>query len=214
MSSLDKILLVIEDTYNPDEDAYCPGLTTREENEDQPKSGEIVVVGVAVYTLPPSSKRLGHFQNTKAIETVFPVDETDESIDFWHQMTYFQKTASVITAHFSKSLYLNTLTVHPAYSRRGHGANLTQWGIELARIDGVDLGLVASEFGNKLYKRLGFGYVDQFKIEGDEISPRGVEGEVLRWRFDEGFVEENNKGEERRYCCVEKLIDEMMKLKL
>ena len=41
---------------------------------------------------------------------------------------------------------------------------------------------MSSEYGNALYKRMGFEFVDSFSFKGDDLSPRGMSGEFLRFK--------------------------------
>lgn len=64
MKSMNHVLLVIEDTYDPAENEQCPEVITSEDNETMPNTGDKVVVGVAMIELPKTSERIGQFQNT------------------------------------------------------------------------------------------------------------------------------------------------------
>jgi len=71
------------------------------------------------------------------------------------------------------------LCVHPAYWSRGHGSTLTKWGLELAKIDGVKMGVMGPAMGMRLYKYLGFKHLDDLELEGDELVPKGKKAGVL-----------------------------------
>lgn len=103
--------------------------------------------------------------------------------------------------YFKKDLYLSLLVVHPAYGRRGHGANLIKWGIELAIKDRLKFGLVASEVANPLYKSLGFEFLEKFDLQGDETSKNGVHYEVLNWSHKEDKIVEHRIEDDLTTSC-------------
>lgn len=83
------------------------------------------------------------------------------------------------------------LVVHPFYQRRGLGRALISWGIRLAETDHLNVGTLASNMGELLFKALGFQMVERVKVEGDEGDHvggddglrRGIELEVVAlWR--------------------------------
>lgn len=179
MTSMDKVLIVVEDEYNPAENESCPDVTATEEGETPPQAGEKAVVGVAMFEVPKQSKRIGDFQNIKAIE-VNLLDGNGKDRDDYHRMKWSSKEAAAKKKHFPTDLYLTLLVVHPAYERRGHGADLVRWGIQLAQLDHLNIGLIASEVASPMYKRLGFEFIQKFDLEGNETSPRGIHYEVMK----------------------------------
>lgn len=73
------------------------------------------------------------------------------------------------------------LVVHPAYWGKSHGATLVKWGLELAKMDGVPMGVSGPEKGAKLYKALGFKPLAKLEFEGDELVEAALTLNVLRF---------------------------------
>ena len=59
-------------------------------------------------------------------------------------------------AYGGDQLHLQLLGTHPDHRRRGYGTALCNWGISLAKDDGVVVSLFASPMGFPLYSQLGF----------------------------------------------------------
>lgn len=76
---------------------------------------------------------------------------------------------------------MNSLVVHPAYWKRGHGSTLVEWSIALSKMDNVDQGVSAAAMGARLYKGLGFSLIARLEEEGDKDDPEGVYTELLRF---------------------------------
>lgn len=55
------ILLVVEDSYQPDENSKTGATIVPSLDDKEYQSGERVIVGFAAWTLPPGSKHLGQF---------------------------------------------------------------------------------------------------------------------------------------------------------
>ena len=85
--------------------------------------------------------------------------------------------------------HLQHISVAPAFQRRGVGAALVDWGLRVARREGVPCSLEASHAGRGLYAKKGFrryGWVDVVPgIDGPTLlwEPEGMEG---RWGVREG----------------------------
>lgn len=80
--------------------------------------------------------------------------------------------------HFppEKTLIVDMVTVHPFYQRRGHGRKLISWGLELAKLDNLGVGTVASNMGNLLFVALGFKELERPKIgEEEEENEKWIE---------------------------------------
>ncbi len=69
--------------------------------------------------------------------------------------------------------------MHPAYWSRGHGKRLARWGVELAKIDKIKTGVIASKMGENLYEDLGYYDVQNVHIDGDVQHPGGVSCVVM-----------------------------------
>ena len=68
-------------------------------------------------------------------------------------------------------MYLSALCVDPAYQGRGVGRALIQWGLDLAKKDGLGISLMASPDGYKgLYSKVGFRVAFRTKaiVPGDD----------------------------------------------
>lgn len=73
MARTDVAMVVAEDFFDPNENESCPNVVTRdlEDEGDQEEAsnrvedpGKKVVVGFAMFILPPESERYGEFQDT------------------------------------------------------------------------------------------------------------------------------------------------------
>lgn len=71
--------------------------------------------------------------------------------------------------------------VHPAYWKRGHGSKLAQWGVDLAALDAVDQGVLASGMGTRLFEHVGFKRIIDLHVPGDKKNPEGFDLTVLRY---------------------------------
>ncbi len=71
--------------------------------------------------------------------------------------------------------------VQPAYWGRGHGSALARWGVQLAGIDGVKQGVLASSMGSSLFEHVGFKKLADVSIPGDEEDPSGSSLVALRY---------------------------------
>jgi GNAT superfamily N-acetyltransferase len=79
---------------------------------------------------------------------------------------------------------LDIAVVHPAYWRHGHGARMVEWGMELARRDGVKVGVLSVPTGEKLYLRLGFKKLDEVVVHDDTedtIEPKELRAGVMEY---------------------------------
>ncbi|KAF4776594.1 acetyltransferase [Colletotrichum scovillei] len=66
-----------------------------------------------------------------------------------------------------KYVYCHIIAVKPEHQRKGVGALLTKWGLDMAELAGLPVYLESSEEGFGLYKRLGF------EVLQDKIVHRG-----------------------------------------
>lgn len=57
------IVVVAEDTYDPDEDQKSSASIPPDDGTFKPRKGESVIAGVASWKLEPESRRVGQFQN-------------------------------------------------------------------------------------------------------------------------------------------------------
>ncbi|MCJ1384236.1 hypothetical protein MMC17_007352 [Xylographa soralifera] len=165
-----------------------------------PVTRDKVIVGVAVWALEEGSRRTGDFQGDTDI---YPELSRSENRDQHqehneilgerahaaqkkyprHSSERNANTAGTDAAHryFEGISELEMLVVHPAYRGHGHGGALVQWGLELARLDGVKQGVIGPAKGMKLYESLGFELLDELQWQGDDITPDGLKLGVLRF---------------------------------
>ena len=64
--------------------------------------------------------------------------------------------------------HLQTLAVSPDYQRRGVGRCLLEWGLEMAREEGVSVTVESSDVGRQLYAKNGFKVVDWLGLGVEE----------------------------------------------
>ncbi|MCJ1392975.1 hypothetical protein MMC18_005847 [Xylographa bjoerkii] len=145
-----------------------------------PLSTEEVVVGVAVWALEEGSGRIGDFQDDTDTYPDIPRSENRDQHKE-HNEILCERAHAAQEKYFKGISELEMLVVHPAYQGHGHGGTLVQWGLELARIDGVKQGVIGPEQGMKLYKSLGFELLDELHWEADNITPDGLKLGVLRF---------------------------------
>ena len=92
------------------------------------------------------------------------------------RMRAFEESLAKARAHHFKRVYgenrihLRLLVTHPDYQRRGAGANLVTWGIEIAKENNLAVTLFASPIGGQLYRKLGFRDLSVIKILVDGES--------------------------------------------
>lgn len=71
-------------------------------------------------------------------------------------------------------IHLRILATHPDYRRRGAGAKLCKWGIDLAEKNRTYISVFASPMGGELYAQLGFKelavVVVQVKGEEEKVN--------------------------------------------
>lgn len=85
--------------------------------------------------------------------------------------------------YFQNCSELDILVVHPAYWGKGHGRTLVQWGLDFAKIDGVPQGVTGPDKGVKLYKALGFKYLADLELKGNDVVPEGLKRGVLKYEL-------------------------------
>ncbi|KAF1976795.1 acyl-CoA N-acyltransferase [Bimuria novae-zelandiae CBS 107.79] len=61
-------------------------------------------------------------------------------------------------------VFLYIILTHPDYRRKGIGAMLVQWGIDMAKELGVEFWLDASPVGKPLYEKMGFELVERVPL--------------------------------------------------
>ncbi|KAH0543410.1 hypothetical protein FGG08_002268 [Glutinoglossum americanum] len=146
------------------------------------------VVGVCCWRLPEGSGIVGWFQqggdgtgDPRIEPQPTPWISRDKS------PTRVRLVQTAIQAAHSKhfpptaTLIVDMLAVHPVYQRRGHGRALVEWGIQLARLDGLGVGTVASNMGELLFGAMGFRGVERVRVRDEGEDDEGIEVVVV-WR--------------------------------
>ena len=123
----------------------------------------------------------------------------DKSYDYEHLALFLAGQAGyadVIGRHIDNDnhIWLTMLGVDPRFHRRGVGKRLLQWGMSRADEEAVQMGLIASPAGRKLYESVGFQDVGVLKIEGcpltDSAYVRWPNGERKDIKLEEKIVTE------------------------
>jgi GNAT superfamily N-acetyltransferase len=113
---------------------------------------------------------------------------------FARQTTLAPKLAEVMAAvtaadeyfaPFPERWYLASLEVDERFARRGIGSLLVRWGMERAKGERVPVSLFATVAGERVYRKLGFEALGDFKA-GPGVGGVVVVQKVMAW-FPEGF---------------------------
>lgn len=176
-------LLVVEDDYDPAEVERMTGIVPEVDTEERPMPDEKVVAGVAAWRFLSGSPRTGQFVNTEGPFPDLAADRPHRDEHEEHVNSYHSKNDELTEKYFGASGWfeLDTLVIHPAYWRRGHGRTLVEWGLRLADIDQVEMCICATDAGFNLYRSLGCELLESWRMEGDEVSPAGVSGHIIRY---------------------------------
>ena len=70
------------------------------------------------------------------------------------------------------------MAVDPTFFGRGLGSALCRHGVDMARSDGLAVGVIAAGMGEKLYTSLGFKTIEKKTIKDERL---GREAEVEFW---------------------------------
>jgi ribosomal protein S18 acetylase RimI-like enzyme len=74
----------------------------------------------------------------------------------------------------------HVIAVHPKFQRRGIGALLTQWGVDVSDTIGIPVYLEATDASVKLYQKLGFQLLPEGVIlQPGVIGTEAVEAPVM-----------------------------------
>ena len=71
-------------------------------------------------------------------------------------------------------MVIDMMVTHPAYWRNGHARLITDWFVDLARLDQVGLGVAAAPMGKIFFKKVGFQKVKEVEIPGYEAHPTPI----------------------------------------
>ncbi|KAK3687437.1 hypothetical protein B0T22DRAFT_128447 [Podospora appendiculata] len=125
------IVLVAEDGYSMLEDSDVQSIFVVKEDPAPPNAR--VIVGVGVWDLGPTSSRFGQFfppppESEEERERIRRTDEQPlgQGYDDRHGGVVLKRFKSLLKSSLSEHSTLDTLVVHPAYWRRGHGQRLVK----------------------------------------------------------------------------------------
>ncbi|KAK4223411.1 hypothetical protein QBC38DRAFT_459353 [Podospora fimiseda] len=173
------IALVALDDYDPDESSKTEAIIPVDNGWTPPKAGTPVVVGLGVWRLQPGSPRIGKYQNeTGPYPDVPEYDYKD--LDRKRSQAFAHVCIEAGKKYFEGLSEMERIVVHPAYWRRGHGSTIAKWGVQLADIDSVDQGVLATSMGADLFRHVGYELITDLHVEGDEKNPEGVTFAALK----------------------------------
>ncbi|KAE9366620.1 hypothetical protein N431DRAFT_417442 [Stipitochalara longipes BDJ] len=176
------ILVVVEDSYQPDENTKTGATIVSNSEENNPQTGDLVAVGFAVWSLPSGSKYIGKFMDDEDLASdKKPAFDggLDRDRDVSLVAPLYEADSAAKEKNFQGRIIINLITIHPAYWRRGHGKALLNWGLALAREDGLKTGVCANTRAVGLYLSMGFVEVDRISAKDNEEPPILVEGVYL-----------------------------------
>ncbi|KAK5944488.1 hypothetical protein PMZ80_003770 [Knufia obscura] len=176
-------ILVVEDHYDPAEVETTAHIVPKIDTEEHPMPGEKVVAGVAAWRFLSGSSRAGQLANTEGPFPDLAADRPHRDEHEEHVNSYHSKNDEMTKRYFGDSGWfeLDTLVIHPTYWRRGHGRRLLEWGMRLADIDQAEVCICATTAGLTLYRALGCELLESWNLEGDEMSPAGVAGHIVKY---------------------------------
>ena len=177
------LVLVAEDEYDEREGEKSSATIATDDQYSPPKSGEKAPVGVAVWTLPETSKRRGTFTPSYTESELATVAQYDggpgRDVDPPRRQQLRSEGKALTEKHFAPAetvCWMMTLVVHPAYQGKGHGRALASIGAELADADGMRIGLIAQPRAVRLYKGSGFETLEFLTMTDGQDS---VDGSVM-----------------------------------
>ncbi|KAF1977849.1 hypothetical protein BU23DRAFT_451407 [Bimuria novae-zelandiae CBS 107.79] len=186
------VVLVAEDVLKENEgDDEYPALKNAATYRPMNSSiGSKVVVGVASICMGNGSAYTGMFQAmcelaSSSESRLIPANPNRDCCKERVRI-YNEATAPAKARHLAGLMRLSTLSVHPAYWRRGHASRLFSWSTRLADLDGVPMGISAVSQGAIIAARAGFEERELVRVPracGDSATssvdgPKGVEMEL------------------------------------
>lgn len=72
---------------------------------------------------------------------------------------------------FKDRMVIDMMVTHPAYWRKGHATTVTDWFLELAKLDGIGLGVAGAPMGKVFFSHIGFKEAKTVEIPGYEAHP-------------------------------------------
>lgn len=180
MHTPNHVVVVVEDLYDPDEAAKTNITIPSNDPAPCPVSrwteGE-AIVGVAVWKFESDSTRIGQFSEQQQAGLFPRFSRVEPHLPFHeeHQDRYWDAIDEMNAKYFGPcGMMLETLAVHPAYWGRGHGKRLVEWSRALAHMDGISMGVLASDISLKFYQKQQYQLLDTLRLKGDEASPAGM----------------------------------------
>lgn len=192
----DYLCIVIEDNPKPDEASFTGAIIPSDDlaavrHAERAQDQGRVVVGYAVWVLnkdimPGRVEKYSldrqHLNGAWPSVCTTPDDCPTRDQHSDHQDTAYELLINLGDEHLKDcGVILEYLVVHPAYQRRGHGQALLKWGMEIARIDQQSVGVTAADSGMMLYEAMGWVKIMPYGMAGDEVSPKGFSGCVMKY---------------------------------
>ncbi|KAK2589474.1 hypothetical protein QQS21_012850 [Conoideocrella luteorostrata] len=180
IKSPEHIVLVAVDSFDTHESDKTEAVIPDSNGWDKPAPGTDVVVGMAIWKLEAGSKRV---EDLPGPPSPFPhLPEYNGADMYQHRAKVVEEACDAAEKRFLVGLSsMERIVVHPAYWKRGHGIKLAKWGVDLAKLDEVDQGVLASSMGEALYEHVGFRRISNVHVDGDEEDPKGFDIAVMRY---------------------------------
>jgi len=71
-------------------------------------------------------------------------------------------------------MVIDMMVTHPAYWRKGHATTITAWFLELAKLDGIGLGVAGAPMGKVFFSHIGFKEAKTVEIPDYEAHPSPI----------------------------------------
>jgi N-acetylglutamate synthase-like GNAT family acetyltransferase len=193
------VIVVAEDGFKPSENEHINATIVPTQEIVKPKPGESIIVGVALIKLSGNARwhqfnckgdnnfHSGRNRDVDTLRSNMYEAKYEEAIREW-EFGFLPNNATFIDfvyRYFGKHQLLEMLAVHPAYWYKGHGTALVKWGLELAKMDSIPQGVVASVMGEKLYIKLGYKLISKIKVGEKDNDVKEFEIGILRYTPEE-----------------------------
>ncbi len=87
-------------------------------------------------------------------------------------------------------MVVDMMVTHPAYWRRGHATTMTNWFVELAKQDGIGLGVAGAPMGKVFFANIGFKEAKTIEIPGYEDHPNSIYAWLGLWNVTDAAATE------------------------